>query len=45
MGMVGLTEILLIAGAVILPCLGILLLAAIVVVVVLIVRKNRKKVN
>ena len=39
---VALPEILIILGAVVLPCLALLVIAAIVVVVVLLVRKNRK---
>jgi len=40
---IGIAEILVIAGMVILPCLGVLVVAAIVVAVIAIVRKNRDK--
>lgn len=43
MSAIGISEILVIAGVVILPCLGVLVVAGIVVAIVLIVRKNRDK--
>jgi len=43
MNAIGIGEILIIAGAVILPCLGILVVGAIVAVVIVLVRKNRNK--
>lgn len=43
MSAIGITEILVIAGMLILPCLGILVVGGIVVVIVLLVRKNRNK--
>jgi hypothetical protein len=43
MNAIGITEILVIAGMLVLPCLGILVVGGIVVVVVLLVRKNRNK--
>jgi len=39
---IGITEILVIAGMVVLPCLGILVVAAIVVAVIALVRKKRE---
>ena len=43
MNAIGIGEILIIAGAVILPCLGILIVGGIIAVVVILVRKNRNK--
>ena len=43
MNAIGIGEILVIAGAVILPCLGILIVGGIVIVIILLVRKNRNK--
>ena len=43
MNAIGIGEILIIAGAVVLPCLGILVVGGIVIAVVLLVRKNRNK--
>jgi hypothetical protein len=42
MSAIGITEILVIVGMLVLPCLGILVVGGIAAVVVLLVRKNRK---
>lgn len=42
MSAIGITEILVILGMLVLPCLGILVVGGIVAVVILLVRKNRK---
>ncbi len=43
MSPIGFTEILVIAGMVILPCLGILVVGGILAVVIVLIRKNRNQ--
>ena len=43
MSTIGITEILVIAGMVVLPCLGVLVVGGIIAVVIVLVRKNQKK--